>query len=360
MDNKENINYNKILIINLGGIGDILLSTPALKALRNFYPQSNISLLVVPRVYDLVKDLPYINDIFVFHFRFKNKSFLLALFKDLNALLILRRKQFDLAVNMRTLVSKGSALKIKFLLDIIRPKLKAGRDTQGKGIFFDIKIPETDVGQKYEMDYDIETVRSLGIDVQDKSIDFKIDEEDFKKINQILEKEGIGPSDILICVHPGGKPSHRWPIKNFAEVINEISKKIVCKFVITGEKDEVDLGHELMKTTDKRLINFIGQLDLKELGAAIRRCSLYISNDTAPIHIAALLKTPLLAIFGGGDLTRFDPRHISDKTIVLYKKQDCAPCNRTNCDSIKCLKAISPEEVVQAALNLLKAHTHND
>ena len=91
-----------------------------------------------------------------------------------------------------------------------------------------------------------------------------------------------------------------------------------------------------------------------KLTALIKIAGLFITNDTGPMHIAAALGTPLVAIFGPGYLDRFDPRHISDKAKVLYKKSDCAPCDKFRCSLQKCLSAIYPEEVAEAGLSLLK------
>jgi len=345
---KEDI--KRILIINLGGIGDTLLSTPALRALRKRYPDVQISLLIIPRVFKLAKDLSFIDEVFIFYTDYRIGYF----FKNLNTLLFLRKKHFDLAINMRTLVTKSGALKIRLLLDIINPKIKAGRDTQGRGSFFDIKIPETVKADKYEMDYDIEIVEALGARVLDKAIDFEIKESNFKKINQILETEGIAESDVLIGIYPGGKKSHRWQIENFSKVIDEIELKIPSKFIITGSNDESSLAKKLVQINNTNVINLVGKLSLKELGAVIKVCELYIANDSGPMHIAAILGTPLIAIFGPGEIDRFDPRHISNRAVVFYRKVECAPCFRTNCKSLRCLKSIYPEEVVEAALKLLE------
>lgn len=340
-----------ILIINLGGIGDVLFSTPALRALKASFPQIKISLMVVERVYEAVKDLRYIDEVIIFHKNFKN------LFKDIKILFVLRKKHFDLAINMRTLVSARSAREIRLLFDIINPRTKVGRDTQGRGKFFDIKVPETDRGAKFEMEYDLETVMALGVKVDDKSVDFTIDIFSSQSMKMILSKEGVLDSDLLVGIHPGGMPSRRWPIENFAKVIDGLPQEVWCKIVVTGGREEASLANKLSRKTQARTINLTGRLNLKELGALIKRCNLYISNDTGPMHIAAILKTPLVAILGPGDITRYDPRNISDKAAVLYKKVVCAPCNKGRCNDLRCLKIISPEEVIAAAINVLKLNS---
>ena len=339
----------RIIIINLGGIGDIFLSTPALRALKQQFPQSEMSILIFRQSYAAVTGLPYIENILCLEHGLR----VTALCKNLLVVWKLRKRHFCLAVNMRTMLSQRSAGKVKVLLDIINPGIKAGRDTEGRGSFLDIKIPETERGEKYEMEYDIEIARALGAEVKDRNIDFEIEPVAIEKVNKLLSEHGVLPQDLVIGIHPGGKPSHRWPLEDFSRVIDEISKRIDCKFIATGSHDETALGERLKVEAKGKLINFSGRLTLKELGAFIKRCSVYICNDTAPMHIAALLKVPMVALFTAGYLTRFDPRHISDKAIVLQSNAECAPCDKVTCSSLKCLVAITPEEVVQAVTLLL-------
>ena len=349
----------KIVVINLGGIGDILLSMPALKALRKLYPKANISMLVTPGSNEVPMILSYtgIDRVFTFHIGHGGTIPLAGIFQNIGVLLALRKKRFDLAINMRTLVSRKSAQKIKFLFKFIRPQKSVGRDTEGRGYFFDIKIPEPDVGQRYEMEYDIDTVRALGCDVNNRNIDLEINDASIEKVNEILRNEDINEENTVIGIHPGGTYSHRWSTNNFSKLIDELFSKIDCKFVITGGMNEVILAKKLRDRTDAKITDLTGQLNIIQMCALIKRCNLYITNDTGPMHIAAILKTPLVAIFGPGYLERFDPRNISDKAAVLYERADCAPCNKVECDSMKCLKSISYEEVTEASLTLLNVET---
>jgi heptosyltransferase-2/heptosyltransferase-3 len=346
-------NIKKILIINFGGIGDVLLSLPALKALRSYYPEAEISVLVANKSYEVVKDLSFIDEVFTFAVAYGGVMPFNKMLTNFWTLLSLRKKRFDLAVNMRTLVSEKGAGKIKFILAVIGPGIKAGRDTEGRGNFYDIKIPETDAGLKYEMEYDVETVNAFGINVTDRSIDFAVSEENIEKVNNLLKEEGISNDDVLIGIHPGGMPSRRWPLVNFSKVIKEISSMMKCKFVVTGGNDEIDMAGELVKTAGSTVVNMAGKLNIKETGALIKRCNAYIANDTGTMHIAAVLKTPLAAILGPGDMVRFNPINISDNVIVLYKKTECAPCDKKECGSMKCLKAVSVKEVTGAVHSLL-------
>jgi heptosyltransferase-2 len=347
-------NINKILVVNLGGIGDLLLATPALRALRDIYPKAFISVLVTPKAYAAIKDLTYLDGIFIFYLDPCGKIPFSRLFCNLKTLLTLREKRFDMAINMRSIVSKASAFKMKMLFDIIRPRVRVGRDTEQRGYFFDIKISEEDIGKKYEMDYDIETIKALGGYAKNRHIDFEIKEEDFRKTEQILEKESVSTAEIIIGLHLGGKPSHRWPIENLSEVISVVNRKIKCRFVATGEKSDSHLADNLQENAGVPIINTCGKLSLKELGALIKRCNVYISNDTAPMHIAATLNVPLIAIFGPGYFDRFDPKNTSSNAVTFYKAVGCAPCNQIDCKSKECFQGILPQEIINALFGLLE------
>lgn len=343
----------KILVINLGGIGDIMLSFPALKALRDSYPGAEIDMLITPKSYEIANRMPFINKIFLFNMAYGGIIPFFDLFKDAALLLRLRKQRFDIAVNMRTLASKKGAWKIIFLFHFISPGIKAGRDTEGRGYFFDVKIPETDIATKHSMEYDADIVEALGAKVGDRKIELDFLKKDVERLDEILASEGITGSDILVGLHPGGLPSRRWPVDNYSAVIATVLKKIPCKFVVTGGNNEVLLAKKLVKLTGGKCVSLAGKLTLGELCAFIKRCSLFISNDTGPMHVAAILKTSLIAIFGPGDIVRFDPRRISDKAVVFYKRADCAPCYRKNCDTVSCLRAILPEEVADKTSRLL-------
>ncbi|MBN1527377.1 MAG: glycosyltransferase family 9 protein [Candidatus Omnitrophica bacterium] len=349
----EREKFKKILVVNLGGIGDILLSLPALKALRGLYPDARVEMLIVPRLHDLVRGLSYVDDAAVLHLGLRAKGGLFRIWRNTLALLRLRKRHFDLAVNMRTLVSGKSAFEMRLLFAIIGPKVKAGRDTEGRGSFFDVAVPESDAGDKYERDYDIAMVKRLGARDVDERIDYRVDEESRARVSRVLEGYGVSSGDVLIGINPGGTPAHRWPSERFARVIEKITGKTDARFVITGDAQEKGLAGKLKNDAGANVIDLAGRLSIKELFALIERCGLFITNDTGPMHIAAVLGTPLVAIFGPGYLARYDPRKVSDRAIVLYDKVGCAPCNKKRCASMTCLTGISVDSVVKSSLDIL-------
>lgn len=336
----------KILIVNLGGMGDFLLSLAAVSALRGFYRDSQIVLLTLPRTKPVAQAFTYFDEIIAFDFSFWGA------FKQS---LALRRRGFDLALNMRTLVSWKGAFKIAFLFYLIGARTSAGRDTSGRGFFLDIKAPEDDIGSLPEYEYDLNTIRALGIPAQFSLPRFSIRDEDVVYMDNFLETHNIKPGDRVIGINPFAPwQSKCWPIENFAALIKALQKEFASKIVITGSSDEAAQALKLQSLSTVELAIAAGKTTFGQLSALIKRCSLYITNDTGPMHIAAISQAPLIALFAGGYLKRFDPRNISEKAIVLRKDADCSPCNKVNCDSMKCLKEITPDEVMDAARKLLR------
>jgi len=348
----------RVLIINLGGIGDFLLSTPAVRALcRHVIAQdqeAEIVLLATPKICAVAERLLYIHRVVPFALGYGGAWQLAKTWANIVTLLRLRNQHFDLAINMRTLRTEQSAKKIQLLLNVINAATTAGRDTDGRGGFFDIRVPETTIGQQYEMEYDIDTVEALGVRVTDRTIHLPIQEQDFDPLKDLLKFGPDTDKELLIGLHPGGMPSRQWPIELFAQLLQELSKIRNCCFVATGSREEAALIDRLQTMTGFPIINSAGKLNIYETAALIQSCQLFISNDTGPMHMAAILRTPLVAILGPGDLIRFDPRKISPQARVLYKGAHCAPCERVNCQDQQCLKAISVPAVVAACQELLQ------
>jgi ADP-heptose:LPS heptosyltransferase len=195
----------------------------------------------------------------------------------------------------------------------------------------------------------------LGADTANHDLEIKIPEEDSIFIKNFLMKEGIQDSDALIGINPGAPwPSKRWPIENFAELIYRLQDVLDCKIVITGSAEEKDIAEKLKKISRTDIIIATGKTTIKQLAALIKRFNLYITNDTGSMHIAAALDVPIVAIFRAGHIDRNRPYMKPEKFIVLSENVDCGPCQLVECDSLKCLRLISPQDVLKSCYILLE------
>ncbi|MEW6009203.1 MAG: glycosyltransferase family 9 protein [Candidatus Omnitrophota bacterium] len=337
---------NKILIINLGGIGDMLLSIPALKALSFSLPQVRISLLTMPRSVEVIKGYQFVDDIILYKRGLKNKFSLIFTLKKIHP---------NMAINMRPLTSLISAIKMAILFVLTGAKYRVGRDIQKRGFFLNIKVPEVDVAESHDLDYYLGMLKILGIKSTDDKINLIIDKLDTDYVEDILKKHGIEREDIVVGINPGASLStRRWPLEKFSSLSELILKMRKCKIAITGSESEVAIAEKLQHICKADLINLAGRTTVGQLMALIKRCNLFISNDAGPVHLAAALHTPLIAIFRAGDIVRYDPRRLSDKfTIVMYNKTSCSPCLKARCTSMICLRDITPENVLKEVSRLI-------
>ena len=341
-----------ILAVNLGGIGDVLLSTPALRALKGRFHQARLTMLVVPRAAELARSLPFVDDVV----EYPLNAALPGAGKLALLLVRLRSRRFDLALNMRTLVSRAGAFKIRLLLGALGARVNAGRNTCGWGRFFDVSIHEDLPGQQHEMDYDLDLSRALGCAVPDQVVHMDIPGVAERSAGDFLRRQGAGDGTLLIGLHPGGKPSHRWPQERFIALIDSLHRHVPeAVFVLTADAQEKQLTAAIAARAGGTVIDCAGRFSLAETAALIRRCRVYVTNDTANMHIAASLRVPLVALFGPGYVARFDPRRLDPLAAVMTVSSDCAPCDKSSCRTMDCLKGIAVKDVTDRVIALLRS-----
>jgi len=337
----------KILLIELAGIGDIILSGPAIKNLRSSYPGSSIYLLTFAGPAELIRKSPYLDMVFVLHKGLK------GVFNDILVLNELRRLHTDVAINLKQHYTLNGAMKMALLLKFIRPKKTLGRNTDDKGFFYDIKIEDKINTERHDVEYKLDLIQALGCYIKDKRLEVWFDDFDIRKVKDFLEENSILDSDFLIGINPGGyRPSRRWNWENFAKVAEVLAKIYSAKIIITGAKYERWLAERISRKMSAQAIDASGKLSLTQLIALIKRCNLYITNDTAPMHIANALKTHLVAITGPGTMKTVP--YQKENSIILKKDVECSPCYKFRCKDMKCLKIITVDEVIEACKKLLK------
>ena len=334
----------KILLINLGGIGDVLLSIPAMRALYKKYPKTTMDLLTVPRSPDTIDNSPYPTSIITFSGSPASK---------LKLLWLLRRERYDVAINMRSLNSSAGALKMWLLLSFLAPRIRAGRDTEKRGFFYDVKVPESYKCARHEMEYCLDLAARLGATYRDTRMDYRLTCEDMAYADAFLKDNGVTDTNAVIGISAGAPwPAKRWPLERFVEVARKLSEAGL-RVLITGSEDERYL-EKAFAEKDMRIISAVGRTSVRQLIALIKRCSVFLSNDTGPMHIAAVVGTPVVAVFGSSHLKGFDPRKITDSAVVFKGEAECSPCERKFCPSMKCFDSIKPEEVTAACFELLE------
>ena len=313
-------NVRKILFITLSNIGDAILTLPVLSALRDNFPEASIDVVVGPRPQEIFKKDPRINVVFVYdkHAGLKDK---ITFIKKLKA------EKYDLAIDM----------KASFLPVLIGAKYRSAL------------LPVARSGIKHKRLIHLESLRPFGlIFKQQKNI--YIDNEARKKIEDILQINGIKNTDIIIGVCPGSK-SHlkQWEKRGFADVINNILKNLQYKVVLIGDANEAGLSKEIVAAVRQQgIIDLTGKTSLNELFALVEKFNLLLTGDSAAMHVASDLGVKVVAIFGPTNPEEYGPR--GEQDIVIRKDLKCSPCKKAQCKfgTHECMAAISAEEVLSA------------
>jgi predicted lipopolysaccharide heptosyltransferase III len=354
----KNFNPKRILVIKLVAIGDLVVTLPLLKALRSRYPRSYIGVLIVPRVREVVEGCKYIDEIFEYDIWGKHRDW-----KVMKLMWFLRNKKFDLVIEL------DHYYRISSLLSYFSgAKRRIGFDFKGQGRRYLLtdRVPyEVD---KHEVEVFLNTFRALGNKITpNKLVEIEVTEGDKKFIDNFLKLHRISlDKDIVIGIHPGTSivaKSRRWENEKFAWLIDTLQEKFKAKVIITGgyDKEETQLVNKIVSLTKLKPVVAARCVSIKQFAELIRRCTLFISVDTGPMHIAAAMQTPVVALFGPNTPKKWAP--FGSQHVVIYKKLPCSPCIKqylgeiSKCRDNKCMKKISSEEVLEVVKNQLSILT---
>lgn len=345
----QKICFNKILVIRTDRVGDVVLSTPVLKALRENYPSAHIAIMVSPYTREIVEGNPYIDEVITYD-KDKEDKGLIRFWKFVAAL---RKKRFDLAIVLHT---KKRTNLITYFANIPR---RIGYRDKNFGFLLTDKIEDArPLGLKHEVDYCLAVLDKLGIKAKDKTTYVAIKKEDLVWARNFLEAGGISKNDIIVCLHPGAScVSKRWLGMRFIELADKLVEKYYAKIILIASGSDVKIAEDIAKNIKGEVLNLAGKTNLSRLAAVLKRSQLFISNDSGPVHIASAVGTPVISIFGrnqaGLSPVRWGPIGKLDR--YLHKDVGCAVCLAHNCKiGFECLKAITVDDVLGEVDSILE------
>lgn len=339
--------YERILVVRTDRIGDVLLSTPVIKALRERFPHAYIAMMVSSYAKDIVEGNPYLDEVIVYDKDGKHHSWMRSLKFARN----LRKKKFDLAVILHP------TNRVHLVAFFARIPRRVGFNRKLPFLLTDRIEHTKQMGQKHELEYNLDLLDYLGIQAQDKSLFMPIRQDSEEYINNLFRREGLKDTDKLLAIHPAASCiSKIWPQERFAEVALKLALKYGFKIVIVAGSKDMSRAENVAKKINQRVYNFAGKISVSQLASLLKRCKLLISNDSGPVHIASAVDTPVISIFGRSQMglgpKRWGP--VGDKDKVLHKPVGCIECLAHNCTKdFACLKAITVEDVISAASSIL-------
>ncbi|MBI2890468.1 MAG: glycosyltransferase family 9 protein [Nitrospirae bacterium] len=340
----------EIVIVNLGGMGDVLLSTPVLRSMRNHFRKAHITFVAHSRGAQVVQGLGVADEILSVPVS-RPRAWLAVVWR-------LRHRRPGLAVNMRTLATARGALFIRSLFAALRARLRAGRNTDGLGEFFNISVPETYVAERADLAYDEDLARALGVTIDEAPPEIAVTPADRHEAGVLLGP--IRTSEIPVVVGLGsGWESRRWPTDRFARVLTRLRESLPIRPVLVGGPAEHGLGARLVELAPALSpIDLIGRTSLGVLWEVLKNAALVLANDSGPMHMAVAVGTPGVFLFGPGQVTRYGPQRNREHYRVMHTPVPCAPCEHRVCpnpgdENLICLKRVEEERVYQACVELL-------
>ncbi len=337
----------RILLARTDRLGDVVLSTPVIKHMRKLFPDAYIAFMVRPQNRDVVANNPYLDEIIVYDKYGREKSF----WKTFKFALSLKEKKFDLAIALHP------TNRVHIMLFLAGVPVRIGYDRK-MGYLLTKRVAHLkQKGDKHEVDYNFDLLKEAGFDAEgaDRMPLIATNENEKRLVDSVLRDRSL--RDGMIALHAGAScPSKRWPAERFAEVADMLADKYGFQIVLVGGDETSVFSKEVAGAMKNKAVDLTGIFLVGELAEFLSRVRLFISNDSGPVHVAVAVGTPVVVIFGRQErgLSPKRWRPLGENDIVLHKGSECEICRAHNCDKdFKCLKAVTTDEVREAAEKLL-------
>ena len=330
---------NNILVVNVNWLGDVVFSTPVFKAIKNAYPDARVSCLAVPRVHEVLKACPWVDEVLVYDEEHEHWS----PWAKIMFIMALRRGKFDAAFLLHRSMTRG------LLVCLAGIRQRIGYDSKKQGAFLTQKV-RLDKEVLHRSDEYLRIIEGFGLTVSDRVCELDVPASSSAAIEERLMGSGIKPQDPLVVVNTGGNwDLKRWPAEYFSVLIKRLVREFGVKVLIPGAAGDVELAAQIAQDSGVDPLVWAGETKLNELFALFKRAQVVISNDSGPLHAAAAVGTDVVAIFGPTRPEITGPRG-RGRAVVLHKEIGCnkAPCYHLNCSNNECMRAITVDDVLQA------------
>ena len=348
MINMDTLDIKRILIVRTDRIGDVVLSTPTLTAVRKAFPKAYIAMMVSSETKEIVMFNPYLNEVIIYDKKVRQRG----IFKTLQFAGRLRDKRFDIAFILH---STNRVNLVTFLAGI--PKRVGYKRGKMDFLLTDTLDYKKRLGDKHEAEYSLDVLRHIGIKAEMSSLVMPVDKKSENKIEKLFRENGLKHGEKILVLHPGASDASKmWPHENFAKTADVLIEKFGLKTVLISGPEHVSLGEKVRKLTKHEPVFLCGKTSIGDLAALFKKTSLFISNDSGPVHIACAVGVPVVSIFSrnekGLSPQRWGP--LGKNVAVLHKDVGCTECLAHNCKkAFLCLRSVTVEEVVEKASELL-------
>lgn len=341
---EEVMSSRNILVIKLSALGDVVLITAALKALREQFPTARIHCLTTPESSSILHHCPYINNVIIVDQARKDIKSMWVLGKEL------RGYRFDDVIDFQNNRLSHMLCALSF------SKSTLGYDN-GKFSFLLTKRVKNDVPLMPPVEHQFKLLKHLGI-TYDKNMRLELwpSEHDHQYVQSLLDGEWLGNVTEMVGINIAASArwaSKNWPVDHIVKLCDMLSAKNIRVF-LTGQQKDKGVARQIIAKAKSKPSDFTGKTNIMQLAALIARSKAYVSGDSAPLHVAAAMDVPIVALFGPTDPKRHMPP--ASKSVILVEHLKCAPCYSGVC-KIKthaCMKQINADVVMHKIKELMR------
>ncbi len=333
----------RILLIRLRRIGDVVMTTPAITTIREGFPSAKVTYVIDDPYRELVEGHPALDRIIILPEKLGVREFL-------DHIRRIRQDNYDVVIDFH------GGPRAWLLTLFSGARLKVGYKIKHKSFIYDITLPrEPEKGYFHSVENHINLVKALGLNpLSSPPMSLPPSKKsELDKIQRVLQENALENTKIIVLHISAGNAFRDWGTERLVRLIGLLSQTSRVRIILVGSSEDLQAEQEITEACEASLISMVNRLNLWELRDLISVASLFVGPDSGPMHIAATTNTPIVAYFGPTLPAHFGPWKA--RSTVIEKDFDCRPCRQRQCihKDFRCLRTISPEEVHEACLPYL-------
>lgn len=367
---RPSVEVRNILVVRLDNLGDVLMATPAIHALRERFPEARLTCLVKPAAAEVLRNNPDVNDQVFFDAPWYPQDNLWFLRHEGRkrfraAVRQLRHRRFDLAVHLKPFKYHADL----FLMAVSGAPRRVGFAHKGGACFLTDVVPQE--GEKHVIQSALDVARHLGADVCDESLRFPLSEQARENARRLLAREGLERTDDteeaiqnsqgaarglrlgllnqegpLVCLSPTASHNLIWTEEGFAAVARWLVDRFRARVFFVGMAQDAQMVERIRRAAERPTASLVGQTDVATLAAVIECSDLVVSVCSFARHLAAAVGTALVFLRHGGDSNTIIGPY-GERHWMVFRPVPCAPCGLVDgCDTCHCMTDITPGEVI--------------
>ena len=330
-----------ILVIKLRYIGDVLLATPTLRAIKAARPDVRVTMMVNRGTEDMLLGNPDIDEILAL-----DKGSLVAQWR---LIVELRRRRFD------TVIDLTDGDRSAFLSWVSGASVRVGfnDEQRWRGQFY-TQVVQPMPGVRHRIERDLAALTLLNIEAGSMIPHLQLTPEDENGADELLDHLGIQRSRLIVVLQPGARYWFKaWPVERFAELADRLTFEYSCQVLIGGSSQDIDLAQQIRQMAKSSPVVMAGRTTIRQFAAIARKSARFVGSDSGAMHIASAVNTPVVALFGPSNPLEWGPR--GGPADVIYMGLDCRSCFHPTCSrgESNCMRLITVDAVYASAERML-------